>query len=106
MSQPFKTQRHRRYTQEALKDALSAVENGMAQREGAPSNVDRKKAREWTVERAELWIELLSELEAQRYLPNPEGIINLDEFGFILGFEREKVYAEKGRKHVVSHTEG
>ncbi|GAU90248.1 hypothetical protein RvY_02695 [Ramazzottius varieornatus] len=35
MSQPFKTKRPRRYTEEALKDALSAVENGMGLREAA-----------------------------------------------------------------------
>ncbi|GAU90271.1 hypothetical protein RvY_02709 [Ramazzottius varieornatus] len=172
MSQPFKTKRPRRYTEEALKDALSAVENGMGLREAArvfkvprntvsryvqdtkarrlgkerklndfeegllvdllkkfgntgfslnktqlrifvdemgiakASNVDRKKAREWTVEGAESWIELLGGLNDQGYLSNPKGIINLDESGFVLGFERERVYAEKGKKHVVSYTEG
>ncbi|GAV08976.1 hypothetical protein RvY_18588 [Ramazzottius varieornatus] len=36
MSQPFKTKGYRRYTEEAPKDALSAVGNGMALREAAP----------------------------------------------------------------------
>ncbi|GAV02585.1 hypothetical protein RvY_13129 [Ramazzottius varieornatus] len=181
MSQPFKTKRPRRYNEEALKDALSAVDNVMGLREAArvfkvprntvpryvqdtkarrmgkertlndfeegllvdllkkfgntgfplnktqlrifvdemgiakeqkeislrlASNVDRKKAREWTVECAESWIELLGGLNDQGYLSNPEGIIKLDESGFVLGFERERVYAEKGKKHVVSYTEG
>ncbi|GAU92309.1 hypothetical protein RvY_04405 [Ramazzottius varieornatus] len=35
MSQPHKTKRHRRYTEEALKDVLSAVEKGMTLREAA-----------------------------------------------------------------------
>ncbi|GAV01307.1 hypothetical protein RvY_12041 [Ramazzottius varieornatus] len=36
MSQSFTTKRYRRYTEEALKDALSAVGNGMGLREAAP----------------------------------------------------------------------
>ncbi|GAV06531.1 hypothetical protein RvY_16500 [Ramazzottius varieornatus] len=35
MPQPFKTKRHRQYTEEALKNALSAVEDGMGLREAA-----------------------------------------------------------------------
>ncbi|GAU96935.1 hypothetical protein RvY_08302 [Ramazzottius varieornatus] len=36
MSQPFKTKQYLRYTEEALKDALSAVGNRMELREAAP----------------------------------------------------------------------
>ncbi|GAV05623.1 hypothetical protein RvY_15723 [Ramazzottius varieornatus] len=36
MPQPLETKRYRPYTEEALKDALSAVGNGMALREAAP----------------------------------------------------------------------
>ncbi|GAV04168.1 hypothetical protein RvY_14484 [Ramazzottius varieornatus] len=36
MSYPFKAKRYRRYTEEALKDALSAVGNGMGLRDAAP----------------------------------------------------------------------
>ncbi|GAV07149.1 hypothetical protein RvY_17024 [Ramazzottius varieornatus] len=66
------------------------------------SNVDRKKAREWTVECAVNWINLLSCLESEGYLSDPSAVINLDESGFILGFEKEKVYAARGMKHVPS----
>ncbi|GAU92416.1 hypothetical protein RvY_04499 [Ramazzottius varieornatus] len=41
-------------------------------------------------------------LYEQDYLSDPEGIINLDESGFIVGFEQEKVYAQKGKKLVHS----
>ena len=67
---------------------------------------DRKKAREWKVESAEAYIEILEELRQEGYLVDPKGIINLDESPFILGFENYPVYAEKGVKHVVNYIEG
>ncbi|GAU91599.1 hypothetical protein RvY_03824 [Ramazzottius varieornatus] len=43
------------------------------------SNVDRKKAREWTPECAEDWISLLAKLESEGYLSDPAARINFDE---------------------------
>ncbi|GAV06170.1 hypothetical protein RvY_16197 [Ramazzottius varieornatus] len=70
------------------------------------SNVDRKKAREWDKEKAQSYVALLSEHHAAGYLTEPEGIFNLDESGFILGYKRDRVYTEAGVKQAIAHTEG
>ena len=68
--------------------------------------MDRKKAREWNMENSETWIGLLQRLNDEGFRNDPKGIINLDESPFMMGFEREIVYAKRGTKHVKSLTEG
>ncbi|GAU89558.1 hypothetical protein RvY_02095 [Ramazzottius varieornatus] len=60
----------------------------------------------WTPECAEDWISLLAKLESEGYLSDPAAIINFDESGFMLGFEKEKGYAARGMKHVPSYPDG
>ncbi|GAU97574.1 hypothetical protein RvY_08848 [Ramazzottius varieornatus] len=44
--------------------------------------------------------------QSEGYLSDPAAIINFDESGFMLGFEKEKVCAARGMKHVPSYTDG
>ena len=70
------------------------------------SNIDRKKSREWDNANSESWIGLLERLHNEGFLSDPRGIINLDESPFMMGFERETVYAKRGTKQVKSYVEG
>ena len=70
------------------------------------SNLDRKKAAEWTEEKCDSYIELLTLLHDRGYLDDPRRILNLDESSFMLGYERSIAFAPKGTKQVKCLSDG
>ena len=46
------------------------------------------------------------ELKEEGYLSDPNGIFNLDESGFFLGYDYNVVYARRGSKRILSHPDG
>lgn len=61
--------------------------------------------KDWTIDIAEKWIDILQTLDKDGYLSNPHGIWNLDETGFSLGEMWRRVYAIKGTKQVLSSSD-
>ena len=70
------------------------------------SNLDRKKALQWSTENCEGYIEQLASLEQRGYSSDPRGIFNMDESSFKLRYESSKVFARKGVKQVKLFSEG
>ena len=70
------------------------------------SNLDRKKAAEWTEENCNAYIDLLTSLDDRGYLDDPRGIFNLDESSFMLGYERMIAFSPKGAKQMKCLSEG
>ncbi|XP_055344557.1 uncharacterized protein LOC129592525 [Paramacrobiotus metropolitanus] len=68
--------------------------------------VSRKKAKEWTVENREGWIQRLSELNTDGLLYDPAGIWNFDESAFQVSEKVTTVYAKRGVKEVLSYYDG
>ena len=64
------------------------------------------KSTQWTKEMADKWSQQLEELANEGYLKNPTSIWNLDESGFFLDHDFDRVYARKGTKNVYSHHDG
>ena len=70
------------------------------------SNLDRKKTAEWTEDKCDGYIDLLTSLDERGYLDDPRGIFNLDESSFILGHERSIAFAPREAKQVKSLSDG
>ncbi|XP_055356532.1 uncharacterized protein LOC129601694 [Paramacrobiotus metropolitanus] len=69
-------------------------------------SVSRRKAKEWTVENREGWIQRLSELNTEGLLLDPAGIWNFDESAFQVAEKVTTVYAKRGVKEVLSYYDG
>ena len=67
---------------------------------------NRKHAREWTSARCDAYIEILTILDAEGYMTDPNGMWNGDETACQLAETYKKVFAERGSQEVVTHYDG